>query len=78
MEVIWVLWTLIMGAPQGIGVYQTKAECETNISLQKAAKIIDTSKMKSVQIHRKIKIVVTTKKHLSLGIKNRVFLPSAK
>tara|TARA_S200000501_G_scaffold326831_1_gene325677 strand:- start:37 stop:204 length:168 start_codon:yes stop_codon:yes gene_type:complete len=53
MEVIWVLWTLMMGTPNGIGVYATKTECETNISMQKAAKIIDTSNMKCVQYIKK-------------------------
>ena len=50
---IWVLWTVLMGNPHGMAVFKSEAECQNNLAIQKAAKILDTSQMKCVAYVRK-------------------------
>lgn len=47
-KVIYVLWTVMFGMEQGLSVHTSKSACQQEILIQKAAGIIDTSKMKCI------------------------------
>lgn len=50
---IWILMTVLMGAPHGMSIHNTQEMCQASISSHKAMQLMDTSNMTCVEYIRK-------------------------
>jgi hypothetical protein len=53
IEIIFVLFTVMMGQEQSVSIHKTKSECELTIAQHKELGLMDTSKMRCVEYVKK-------------------------